>query len=59
MSVHPFQTLNCRVIKNTVISLLISAFLFTQSSRVDDSWMLYDDTEVAVVHITIDPAVLQ
>ncbi len=41
--------------KHTIIKLIIFAFGFLSLLLADDSWKLYDDSEVDVIEITIDP----
>ncbi|MBC8479012.1 MAG: CotH kinase family protein, partial [FCB group bacterium] len=47
-----------RTIVPFLLSGLILQSLFSQPQR-DDSWMLYDDSQVGIIHIDIDPTALQ
>lgn len=42
---------------SVLILLLLNTILFSQ--KTDDSWMVYDDSEVAIINITIDPSKLE
>ena len=41
------------------ITLFISILVFNQGIALDNSWMIYDDSEVAEIHINVDPDILE
>jgi len=50
----PIRTLNTMLIKKNTIYCWVLIFLCS-FLMADNSWMIYDDTEVDVVEIIIDP----
>ena len=59
INVAASSKMTLKTIFNSTIMLILLILLGNQGVASDNSWMIFDDSQVAEIHITVDPVILE